>query len=201
MKFLLFLLPFITKVYSINKNIIVLPNKIGVFAHIKTKDSFINYYCRKVDLLEFRNGWLYHLNYMFEGGKNLTNIDSYDNYNSLKKIDTKNNRFELDSPPFADESMNNTSNILYFLGYIDNNFYLKDKEKNYVYFGGIPRKIKENYNSFSLKGFKDINIIMKVKFDNDTIYETNIEKTKISFNPNYEYVICFTPTIFNLFFE
>ena len=85
--------------------------------------------------------------------------------------------------------MNNTSNILYFLGYIDNNFYLKDKEKNYVYFGGIPQKIKENYNSFSLKGFKDINIKMKVKFDSDTIYETNIEKTKISFNPNYEYNI------------
>ncbi len=32
---------------------------------------------------------------------------------------------------------------LNFLGYIDNKFYLEDKEKNHLYFGGIPQNINE----------------------------------------------------------
>ena len=50
MIYLLLLLPLITKVYSLNQNIIVLPMKIGVFAHIKTRDSFINFYSKHAQL-------------------------------------------------------------------------------------------------------------------------------------------------------
>ena len=76
MKYLLLLLPLITKVYSLNQNIIVLPKKIGVFAHIKAKDSFINF-CKHVQL-EFFGVVKYYEEYSFEVGKNLTKINSYD---------------------------------------------------------------------------------------------------------------------------
>ena len=85
--------------------------------------------------------------------------------------------------------MNAASSILYILGYIDNKFYLEDKEKNYLYFGGIPQKINDNYNFFSLKENGYINLKMEVKFDNGTIYGTNVEKTQISFSSCDKYSI------------
>jgi len=199
MKYLLLLLPFIAKVYSFNQNIIVLPKKKGVFAHIKTKDSFINFYSKHVLLLEYHFGKLYEDKYIFEGGINLTNFDLYDNCPiSLIYIDKKNNIFELTSRILDDKFMNAASSILYILGYIDNKFYLEDKEKNYLYFGGIPQKINDNYNFFSLKENGYINLKMEVKFDNGTIYGTNVEKTQISFSSCDKYIICFTRPIFNL---
>ena len=120
--------------------------KKSTFAHIKTKDSFINYYYSYSEL-EFHGAYLIFQHYFFEGGKNLTNIDSNE-YNFIQKIDKKNNRLELASSIFDDDCLNSTSSFFHFLGYIDNNFYFKDKEENYVYFGGSPQQIKENYNLY-----------------------------------------------------
>jgi len=89
---------------------------------------------------------------------------------------------------------------LNFLGYIYNKFYLEDKEKNHLYFGGIPQNINGNYNFFSFKGHIILNFKMVVKFDNGNIYETNAERTQISFSSKdrFKYIICFTPPIFDL---
>jgi len=106
--------------------------KKSTFAHIKTKDSFINYYYSYSEL-EFHGAYLIFQHYFFEGGKNLTNIDSNE-YNFIQKIDKKNNRLELASSIFDDDCLNSTSSFFHFLGYIDNNFYFKDKEENYVCF-------------------------------------------------------------------
>ena len=51
--------------------------KIGVFAHIKTRDSFINFYSKHVQL-EFFGFVKSYEEYSFQGGKNLTKINSYD---------------------------------------------------------------------------------------------------------------------------
>ncbi len=197
---LLLLLPFITKVYSINQNIIVLPKKKGIFAHIKIKDSFINFNSTSTELGFLNGSMIYYEEYIFEGGKNLTNI-SYKNapVTSLN-IDRNNNIFTLVFlNPLDNEYMNSITKLLNTLGYIDNEFYLEDKEKNKFYFGGIPKNINENYNSFLLQGLTYINFKMEIKFDNRIIYETNYERHKIGFNPNNKYMICFTPNIFNLF--
>jgi len=143
---------------------------------------------------------IYYEEYIFEGGKNLTNI-SYKNapVTSLN-IDRNNNIFTLVFlNPLDNEYINSISKLLITLGYIDNEFYLEDKEKNQLYFGGIPQNTNESYNLFSLKGLTYINFKMEVKFDNGTIYETNFERHKISFNPKNKYMICFSPNIFNLF--
>ena len=190
MIYFLLLLLFITKVYSINKNIIVLPTKIGVFAHNKIKDSFINFYSRHIEM-EFLHGFMVNYEeYSFEVDKNLTNIVPYHNsiVNTLS-VDKKNNIIILTSKePSDNEFMKATNRILYILNFIDNKFYSKDKENKYLYFGGIPQKINENYNFFSLKGLTYINFKMEVKFDNGTIYETSAERNKISFSFN-EYII------------
>ena len=90
------------------------------------------------------------------------------------------------------EYMNSTRIILNSLGYIDSEFYFEDKTKNHLYFGGIPQNISEFYKSAYT------NLKMEVLFDNDTIYEINFEKPKISFSPKSKYIISFTQPIFNL---
>ena len=75
MKYLLLLISFITKVYSLNQNIIVLPMKKGVFAHIKTNDSFINFYSKTYEFHIWNEYTLYSDRYVFEVGKNLTNLN------------------------------------------------------------------------------------------------------------------------------
>ena len=130
MIYLLLLLPLITKVYSLNQNIIVLPMKIGVFAHIKTRDSFINFYSKHAQLEFF---WFVksYEKYSFQGGKNLTKINSYhDCPINLDYINTEKNIFTLTSGRSNENFLNDASNILNILGYIDNKFYLEDKEKN-----------------------------------------------------------------------
>jgi len=199
MKYLLLLLPFITKVYSINQNIIVLPMKKGVFAHIKTKDSFINFNSTSTEIDILNDSIIYYEEYIFEGGKNLTNISYKNSPVTSLNIDKKNNIFTLVFlNPMENEFMNSISKILNSLGYIDSKFYLEDKEKNYLYFGGIPRNVNENYNFFLLKGKTYINFKMEVKFDNGSIYESSFERSRINFSPNSKYIICFTPPIFNL---
>jgi len=184
MKYLLLLIPFIIKVYSFNKNIIVLPTKIGVFAHNKIKDSFINFYSKHAQM-EFLYGYIFnYAEYYFEVNKTLTNIVTYNNFpfNSLN-VDKKNNIIILTSKePSDNEFMKATNRILYILDYIDNKFYSKDNEKKYLYFGGIPQNINENYNLYSLKSLTYMNFKMEVKFDNGTKYETNAERNKIIFS-------------------
>ena len=200
MKYLL-LLSFITKIYSFNHNIIVLPMKKGTFAHIKIKDSFINYYSNPIVYDFLYGGNIYYDEFIFEGGKNLTKINSNDtSFIYLKEIDKENKRFKLISLyPTGDDFMNEVSHLLNTLGYINNKFYLEDKEKNYLFYGGIPQNVGKNYNIFSLKGLTYINFKMEVKFYNGTIYETSVEKTQISFNSRHKYIICLNPPIFNLF--
>ena len=161
--------------------------KKGVFAHIKAKDSFINFYSKHVQL-EFFGVVKYYEEYSFEVGKNLTKINSYDDCPiNLNYIDKNKNIFTLTSDRSYENFLNDASNILKILGYIDNKFYLEDKEKNYLYFGGIPQNVNENYNLFSLKGLTYINFKLKVKFDNGTKYETNAERIQISFSSNERY--------------
>ena len=121
-------------------------------------------------------------------------------WNNYDYINTEKNIFKLTSGRANENFLNDASNILNILGYIDNKFYLEDKEKNYLYFGGIPQNVNENYNLFSLKGLTYINFKMEVKFDNGTRYETNTESTQISFSSKerYKYIICFTQPIFDL---
>ena len=83
----------------------------------------------------------------------MTNIVPYHNsiVNTLS-VDKKNNIIILTSKePSDNEFMKATNRILYILNFIDNKFYSKDKENKYLYFGGIPQKINENYNFFHLK--------------------------------------------------
>jgi len=191
MKYPLLLLSFIVKVYSFNKNIIVLPMKIGVFAHNKIKDSFINFYSRHVQM-EFLYGSIFNYEeYYFEVDKDLTNIVTYSNFpfNSLNVDKQKKLLILTSKEPSDNDFMKATNRILYILDYINNKFYSKDKEKNYLYFGGIPQNINENYNLFSFKGLKYINFKMEVNFDNGTIYETKNERNKISFSSNDKYII------------
>ena len=199
MKYLLLLLHFITKVYSFNQNIIVLPIKKGVFAHIKIKDSFINFNSTSTELEFLHGSMIYYEEYIFEGGKNLSNLSYKNSPVTSLNIDRNKNIFTLVFlKPLDNEYMNSISKILNTLGYIDKEFYLEDKEKNQLYFGGIPQNINENYNLFSMKGLSYINFKMKLEFNNGTIYETNFERSKISFSPNNKYIICFTQSIFNL---
>ena len=152
MKYLLLLLFYITRVYSINKNIIVLPMKKGVFAHIKTKDSFINFYSKIFEFHLWNEFTVYCHRYIFEVGKNLTNFTSYKINNKIynNRIDKEKNIFKFCAQP-PEEFMEVISNILNDLGYIDNKFYLEDKEKNHLYFGGIPQNITEKYIFFHSK--------------------------------------------------
>ena len=208
MKYLILLINLIAKVYSINQNIIVLPNKVGVFTHIKIKDSFLNFYKSSYNG-ELAQGIMLDFDeYYFEISKNLKNLinlSSIDSYYLYRHnlfswhIDEENKELILIfSKPSEDKFMNSTINILNFLGYISNKFYFQDKEKNYFYFGGIPQNITENYNFFSFKRLIDLNFKMEVSFDNGTIYESNIERTKIDFYTDAKYIICFTQPIFNL---
>ena len=73
-----------------------------------------------------------------------------------------------------------------------------DKEKNHLYFGGVPQNITKKYNIFSLVGQTYIDFKMEVKFDNGTINETIDKNYKISFDLEKNYIVCFTPSIFNL---
>lgn len=116
MRYLLILLSFIVKVYSFNQNIIVLPTKIGVFAHIKTKDSFINFYSKHVDLEIFGFVKSYE-EYIFQGSKNLTSIDSYDDCPiNLDYIDKKNNIFKLTSGKSNENFLTDAVSIFKFFG-------------------------------------------------------------------------------------
>jgi hypothetical protein len=197
MKYLLLLLSFIAKVYLFNQNIIVLPRKKGVFAHIKIKDSFINFNSTSTELEFLHGSMIYYEEYIFEGGKNLSNLSYKNSPVTSLNIDRNKNIFTLVFlKPLDNEYMNSISKILNTLGYTDKEFYLEDKEKNQLYFGGIPQNITEKYNFFSLKGLTYINFKLEVLLDNDTIYETNATKSKISFNSKENYIICFSPKIF-----
>ena len=200
MKHLFLLLSFITKVYSINQNIIILPMNKGIFAHIKIKDSFINFYSK---IFEYHIWNEYTLNldrYIFEVGRNITDFHLYRNNNGkiyFENINKEKNIFKFCVIP-SEKSMEVISNLLNNLGYIDNKFYLEDKEKNHLYFGGIPQNITKKYNIFSLEGQTYIDFKMEVKFDNGTINETIDKNYKISFDLEKNYIVCFTPSIFNL---
>jgi hypothetical protein len=200
MKYLLFLLSFISRVYSINQNIIVLPMKKRVFAHIKIKDSFINFYSKIFEYHLWNEYTIKYDRYIFEVGRNITDFHLYRNNNGkiyFENINKEKNIFKFCVIP-SEKSMEVISNLLNNLGYIDNKFYLEDKEKNHLYFGGIPQNITEKYNLFSLKELTYINFKMKIKFDNGTINETIDKNSSISFNSQENYIICFTPSIFNL---
>ena len=184
MKYLLLLLYFIARVYSINQNIIVLPMNKRIFAHIKIKDSFINFYSR---IFEYHlpNEYTFKFNrYIFEVDRNITDDILYQNNTSkiyFVNITKKINIFKFCVIP-QEEYMKVISNILNNLGYIDNKFYLEDKEKNHLYFGGIPQNITKKYNLFSLEENTDIDFKMEVKFNNGTINETIVKRSNISFN-------------------
>ena len=82
MKYLLLLLYFIARVYSINQNIIVLPMNKRIFAHIKIKDSFINFYSR---IFEYHlpNEYIFKFDrYIFEVDRNITDDILYQNNTS-----------------------------------------------------------------------------------------------------------------------
>ena len=183
MKYLLLLLYLIAKVYSINKNIIVLPMNKGIFAHIKIKDSFLNFYSRIFEYHIWNEYTLKFDRYIFEVDRNITNDILYQNNTSkiyFVNITKKINIFKFCVIP-QEEYMKVISNILNNLGYIDNKFYLEDKEKNHLYFGGIPQNITKKYNLFSLEEHTDIDFKMEVKFNNGKTYfhdENNIEKVK-----------------------
>jgi len=199
MKYLLLLLFLIARVYSINQNIIVLPMNKGIFAHIKIKDSFINFYSR---IFEYHLPNEYTLKfdrYIFEVDRNITNDILYQNNTSkiyFVNITKKINIFKFCVIP-QEEYMKVISNILNNLGYIDNKFYLEDKEKNHLYFGGIPQNITKKYNLFSLEEHTDIDFKMEVKFNNGTINETIFKRSNISFNSQKNYIICFSRPIFS----
>jgi len=199
MKYLLLLLYLIAKVYSINKNIIVLPMNKGIFAHIKIKDSFLNFYSRIFEYHIWNEYTLKFDRYIFEVDRNITNDILYQNNTSkiyFVNITKKINIFKFCVIP-QEEYMKVISNILNNLGYIDNKFYLEDKEKNHLYFGGIPQNITKKYNLFSLEEHTDIDFKMEVKFNNGTINETIFKRSNISFNTQKNYIICFSRPIFS----
>ena len=79
MKHLFLLLSFIAKVYSINQNIIILPMNKGIFAHIKIKDSFINFYSKIFEYHIWNEYTLKLDRYIFEVGRNITDFHLYRN--------------------------------------------------------------------------------------------------------------------------
>ena len=173
--------------------------KIGVFSHNKIKDSFINFYSSHQEMEFLRGFILPYEAYFFEVDRNLNNFVEFNNFLYSLFVDRQNNKLELTTEkPYDKDFMKTTNKIFYTLNFIDNKFYTKDKESNYLYFGGIPQNLNETYNLFSLKGLTYINFKIEVKFDNGTKYETNTEKNKISFSSSDKYIICFTRPIFNL---